>query len=363
MQIEKHITSLLFQYDCVIIPGLGGFVANHSPSRIQFDSGMAYPPSKGIIFNKNLISNDGLLAETISREENLSYQQSTVQLQNYVLECKTKLSRGERIEFQGLGILFLDEEKNIQFQPDYSINFLVESFGLYPVVAREIIRTVKPVMENLAEEKQESKIIPIQQETEQKEQTGVRKISAFRNWAIAAAVAPIVFYSIWIPAKTDFLSTGHLEFADLNPFHSSSPSYVARAHEGLKLEVESHDEWFELVENAGGPVAQLDLNTKGNYLNIAVTEKPAAESTFVAKNNQVKSQSHLHVIGGCFRELGNAENLVSELKAQGFDSYILDEVGGLHRVAIESYSNKEEALKGLNLIREKGNDSAWLLEK
>jgi hypothetical protein len=35
MKIEQYISELLYKYDCVIVPGLGGFVANYKSATIQ----------------------------------------------------------------------------------------------------------------------------------------------------------------------------------------------------------------------------------------------------------------------------------------------------------------------------------------
>ena len=43
-ELDKYISELLFDYDCVIVPQLGGFVTNYKPA--YFDKGIAHPPSK-----------------------------------------------------------------------------------------------------------------------------------------------------------------------------------------------------------------------------------------------------------------------------------------------------------------------------
>ena len=89
-----------------------------------------------------------------------------------------------------------------------------------------------------------------------------------------------------------------------------------------------------------------------------------AETTYVAHNvRENKFAKNVHIIGGCFREINNAHNLITILKEQGYDAYILDEAGGLHRVAIASYNNQNEALQALKTVREKGNPAAWILNK
>ncbi len=72
MKIDQHISDLLYCYDCVIIPDFGGFVANYRSAEIDKKRNILYPPSKGIIFNKNLVHNDGLLANKIAKDENTS---------------------------------------------------------------------------------------------------------------------------------------------------------------------------------------------------------------------------------------------------------------------------------------------------
>lgn len=359
MNIRQHITTLLYRHDCVIVPGLGGFVANHHPSRLQDDLELAFPPSKVIIFNKHLLTNDGLLAETIAREEELSFSDASEAIRLFTLELRDRMNKGERIPFEGLGLLFLDEENSIQFQPDYSRNFLVEAFGLHPVVAREIVK------EKTTPEKDQIKeaiVIPI----EKAEEIHVRERSAMRRyWPVAAAMIPLIFYSIWIPTKTEFLATGRIEFADLNPFRTNEIVYQVRDNQPVFSIEKPVDEWAEIIASAGGPIARLPLNDQGSYLNISVTiDNPEAESTFVSKRNASKrSEYHHHIIGGCFRELSNAEKLVSDLKAKGHDAYILDEKGGLHRVAINSFQSKSEATSALSKIRSEGINTAWLLEK
>ena len=73
MKLEQYISKLLYQYDCVIVPGLGGFVANYKSATIQPVQNTFSPPSKGISFNKNLNNNDGLLANFIAQEETVSF--------------------------------------------------------------------------------------------------------------------------------------------------------------------------------------------------------------------------------------------------------------------------------------------------
>ena len=72
--------NVLQKKDCVIIPDFGGFVANYLPARLDETSNRIFPPSKHLLFNKNLINNDGLLAHRISAEEGVSYESALEKL-------------------------------------------------------------------------------------------------------------------------------------------------------------------------------------------------------------------------------------------------------------------------------------------
>ena len=69
VNVDKSISELLYQFDCVIIPDFGGFVANYAGAKIQPIQNTFTPPSKQISFNRNLTSNDGLLANFYSGVE------------------------------------------------------------------------------------------------------------------------------------------------------------------------------------------------------------------------------------------------------------------------------------------------------
>ena len=70
--IEYYISELLFLHDCVIIPNFGGFVSNKQSAKLNRVNGVLSPPTKQILFNKNLTTNDGLLISHIANQEAIS---------------------------------------------------------------------------------------------------------------------------------------------------------------------------------------------------------------------------------------------------------------------------------------------------
>lgn len=46
MQLDQYISELLFHHDCVIVPGLGGFVVNYKSAHISAVQNTFYPVKK-----------------------------------------------------------------------------------------------------------------------------------------------------------------------------------------------------------------------------------------------------------------------------------------------------------------------------
>lgn len=420
MKMDHHISELLFCYDCVIIPEFGGFVANYQPARLDKVKQVLHPPSKGILFNKNLTHNDGLLANEISKVREVPYDQASSIIREYVQECRFTLDSGQRIEIDQVGILYFDHERNIQFQADESRNFLMESYGLSSIYVPPVVQKVvekketivvptEPVVkedvssdvssEALAKE-EVTKVIPLEPVVKEEkpepvakpepktipiEETETRTASSAASqeeeevkkrawgWYVAAAVLlPIVFYSVWIPTQTDAIDTGHIQMSDFNPFRSDTapaytfdPEMVPEEFTLLGLDVDP----FEGVTET---TVELDFTEDGSLTPITVLVNPVHEAeavtTYVDPTTDVNTNTYTDtkmyfIIGGCFQYLENAEGLVMELKQRGFDSYIVDQNKGLHRVCYGSYPSRKEAEAALPEIQATENTSAWILKK
>ena len=63
INIDRHIQQLLLVNDCVIVPGLGGFVAHKVDAKYDSEHNVFYPPKRTIGFNPILKMNDSLLTQ------------------------------------------------------------------------------------------------------------------------------------------------------------------------------------------------------------------------------------------------------------------------------------------------------------
>lgn len=72
--LSLHITTLLRRNDCVVVPGVGAFVATHRQATVA--DGVLTAPVREVSFNPALTYDDGLIASSVSRRLKISFEQA-----------------------------------------------------------------------------------------------------------------------------------------------------------------------------------------------------------------------------------------------------------------------------------------------
>jgi hypothetical protein len=148
MDIAGYIGDLLFEHDCIIVPGFGGFVCRYLPAQIQQSTYAISPPSKAISFNVNLQANDGLLVNYIAQINQINFDESLQMVQTWVASAAGLLKSNNELILNAIGTFSRDAEGNLQFTPNEGVNYLKSSFGLKTITAKPVIRgkvaTLKP---------------------------------------------------------------------------------------------------------------------------------------------------------------------------------------------------------------------------
>lgn len=381
---DEILGELLMQNNCVVVPTLGGFVANTISAKVDVEKGFITPPSKALSFNKNLTNNDGLLVNALAQKRTLTYDEANSSVLSDVAKIKSKLSDGERVHFNNVGFLYLNDAGKMAFEQDRFFNLLLESYGMgtvqfvpveeeKEVVQPESIQEQKTThlltvekggarVDESAEEKstkrrQEEKLTSLPQSK--------RQISTLRKvvrYAAVAALIPVAFYSFWIPMKTDVLKSGIIYSEDFNPF---SENDGAKYLEGLKRESIEVDE--VKIESELEKITSNLTPNEGNVFSFPITEDDYVTVRFNAnKASESKSsaviQNGYHLIVGCFKELENAEGMLDKLRSMGWKGVIVDKHRGLHRVSAASSMNKNQILDKRSSIENEGF-SSWILKK
>ncbi len=128
--IPKYIKQLLYNHECVIVSGLGAFIAHNESSIIDEKKNYFSPNKKSISFNSEIKKNDGLLANYIAELENISYEEACIMLLAFTKIVLSKINNGNAFHFESIGSLQLNLIGEIIFESDEKINFDPDFFGL-----------------------------------------------------------------------------------------------------------------------------------------------------------------------------------------------------------------------------------------
>lgn len=401
--VEQLIGDLLLQHNCVIVPSFGGFVAQRVSAKIDHEKGLVTPPRKSVMFNKQLINNDGLLIAALAHANQTSYEEANEEMKGHIREWEARLQMGGRITIDRVGNLFYDQERNLCFEQDRFYNLLMESFGLSAVrfvsisdvQAQEskeaLVHVVKAIeleqkqlnaSENVFVLNEEQAIVPSlsTEKTQVSEQAKIVSIQTKKSpvwrYVAAACLLPIAFYSFWLPVKTDVLESGVLSLSDFNPFQKkiqgayipSDKQYVFKKRvprkqlEQLPEEVETFS--YELDEDTYIPVSlkkssmQKELVTEDVTTPESVNPTPIVEEVkpVIEKQNQVASNGS-QIIVGSYLDRKNAEDLIQQLKQKGIETHFIERDGKV-RVSVGSASQ----LKTLEPILKEMGISPWILK-
>lgn len=151
IQIGQHIEFLLARHDCVVVPGLGAFLAHSVPSRFDAETETLMPPSRTVGFNPEVNVNDGLLADSVMRRHGLTRQGAMDAIADEVSAMRHQLELSGDVAVGRIGILHRGNEGSTPtFEPLAAEMSLSRFAGLQPVGARLIDRPEKTSVPRVA---------------------------------------------------------------------------------------------------------------------------------------------------------------------------------------------------------------------
>ncbi|MEI7662370.1 MAG: SPOR domain-containing protein [Bacteroidota bacterium] len=327
MDIRNCIAELLSEHDCVIIPGLGGFIGNYSPARIDPVYHTFQPPYKKLLFNINLKQNDGLLANTVADSAGTSYNDACTLIDQFTEECRLLLKDRTAVVIPGVGQLNSGKEGNIQFEQDKNINLLPDSYGFVSFIS-------PPVTRNSFIMNREQRVVS----------SGVTHNN--RQFVLPRVVkwAAILVLPVGLAAVIGLTRYNKLSFSAANDANILSSVFSKFSSAAL-------------VEKKPAPYKPLAVRKTEPAV---VPPAPPAEVSFKA----ICLDDPFAVIVGAFKLEENAGKCIAELKQKGIEATVFDRSRtGLFRVTIGTSSRREKAGELLALAKSGDFRDAWLLAK
>ena len=311
MQIEKHISDLLYRYQCVTVPGFGAFLTETVSAHVTGSASSFFPPKKVVSFNANVKNNDGLLANHVALQEKMSYELAVIKIGDVVNEWTYLLQNRNRVVLKNIGEISVNNEMNWVFEPANTVNYLTDSFGLSSFVSPEITREILKQEVEALEEK-----APIIFTPERKRDYSYLKYAAVFVTMLGAG------------------GFGYKTYYDQQITHQT-----LLVEKNVQEKVQQQIQQATFVISA--PVEAVELSVAA----------------------PVEEKMPYHLVAGAYRSEENANKAIAELKAAGFENAKMLPLNkhNLYPVVYASFKTLQEAQTDRKNIQKTHNAEAWLM--
>lgn len=372
--IERHIEILLLDNDCVIVPGLGGFIAHNVGYSYDERDMMLLPPKRTLGFNQKIAMNDSLLAQSYAEAYDISFPEAAERIARDVEEMRFLIERDGSYELADIGVLSLNDDGNYEFEPCEAGILTPELYGLsgveipklYTSSAAESVETVvtepkkltAPVVESQQPKEKTAEIFPLnspvlvgEEKDEQPERTISIRVSAIRN-AIAVACAIIAFFVFATPLNTGTNADSlQMSAIDTGNIYGAMAKDIAPAKDKRSSQKQSEEltKPSEATENM--TLAPKETEEQGNAPECKADKKVSEPA---AKSLQTAETDYYCVVLASRITRSNAEAYVAQLQKQGIaDACILAQAGNGIKVVCGKTSTEGSAYAKANKMRDK----------
>jgi nucleoid DNA-binding protein len=383
-----YILEILEKNNRVIVPELGAFIVKQRTPLL-------------IIFNEFLQYNDGMLADTIAKKENIDCNEAKIKLDQFTSDIKDVLDRGEYFVMGKLGDLVKTPsgkislcepnsvfEKSILFQ-DNEIAIEIEEASL--TITEEKTETEEPTLPKPVEKVEIEEVItdvkaePIRSEPQKPAEIinrepetakqEVEKIAERQDKVVEELkIKKPIVSEVEIPKP--YVTTSD---ARINHQPSSTKTrnvviwtvvivLVNAAIAGIFLRSQLNNLFKKNVEVVE-PVAAIDSLAKLDSVITStidstlkqelasITETPSVEKPLQQANID---GFRYYIVAGVFRSEANADKMVADLQKKGFKPEKFGKLGDLYGVSYQTFTSKENAEKALIQIKSETDPGAWL---
>lgn len=398
IELAQHIEALLLENDCVIVPGLGGFVGHYTPAVRLAEENRFLPPARVIGFNPSLKMNDGLLVQSYASVYGTSFSDATRRIEHQVCRLQNKLYEEGKVELANIGELRCSVYGALSFVPFDSKLTTPYLYGWQGFEMREL--QAMPQQRTAAAGADRS-VAPIH-----RRRRNFRMQGAVIRHAMSAVAAVLLFFLLSTPIE----NTGMMEenYARLMPSELFSqmghPSLVVTPV-GLDVPAVAQQQPKKKVTV---PVAVKEVKVKAaatakamptektvktvpaektvkavpteKAIKAVSAEKAAKDIKAVPTEKTVKAAQTAkvipaeklvpaakvakpyHIIVASVGSEQDAHRMAEQLKQKGFSKACAVIGNGKMRVSIQACSSEAEAYKALKEIRAmEAYQSAWVL--
>ncbi len=325
---ENQVASLLLRKECVVIPKVGGFLVYAMPASIDPENQQILPPGKKLVFHAGLNDLNHVLAQTVADYYGIPLDSAKTLVDQESEKLAEALEAGRPVFIKGIGML-KDEGKGIDFEPCPAPESIVATeMGLQATA-------LPPAIEEKALEQEETPVIKI---------TPAQPTAKSKNWLkIAASLA----LPIALGAGFLFKQPNGSFLSDLSIWGSyGNHTYEVRKELPSKVDTQGETVFVAEEEISGEGIVAVSLSTQP----IPVKIQPEAAPTH-----------KFEIIGGCFKDLSNADTMVARFKKRGYPAFISAYRNNLYYVSIGKYEDRSAVKTALRAARKDLGLDLWYI--
>ena len=356
ISLARHIELLLLEHDCVIVPGLGGFIANHADARYTGgEEHLFLPPYRTIGFNQQLQVNDGLLVQSYMTAYDTSYPSANLQMEKDLGKMMYELEMKGEYELENIGTLKKGLNQNISFVAPETGALTPSLYGLYSYEMKSLQHVIKE--KDIQRTLQAAASMHIAKKDNEQETTDNRQrkdvvIHLNRRWldfGISAAAAVLLFFCFSYLTMNDVNNGSDTVMAAF----PTMDKVTTKTHPATPVAQPTQPKVETKVEAKVDTKVETKEDTKAETKEIAKTEAPA-------KADEAK----FTIVLATYVSQDNAERYIKTLAKDGFDQARYVKNGKVSRILYSNYADEATAQQALTSLRKESSEfaEAWILE-
>lgn len=385
-ELARHIEVLLLENDCVIVPGLGGFIAHNKAAEFKDSANVFCPPVRTIGFNPQLIINDGLLAQSYMQAYDTDFPDASRKIESVVSQIKDSLYKNGQAELENIGTLYYTMAGVYGFEPYQNAFFSPSLYGLGSFSISPLSE-LKPVKETIVEPRIMIETVPSSDEERKTKAKQRHIIKRMAEHAVGIAAAVILFFVLSVPVENTYLdnssyaslgaetmldairsksmATASLETKDIkqnNKQNIRNNVNTLRPVAVKSVKVEKAEPKTS-KEVKASPAAVKKETVKTEAVKTETVKAETKSTKEVQKSNTVQNKG-LFVIVASLQTMQDAEKELAKFKKQGYNEATILASDNRYRIAMYRFTDKSKAYEKINELRKDEQfKTAWLLNK
>ena len=354
-ELNLHISRLLLEHNCVIVPDLGGFVTQYCPAHFDEVAGSFVAPSYQVGFNPLLQTDDGVLAHSFMMVNQTSYDEAVHDIRLCVHQLREALRTRKEVTLLNIGTFKQNVSGVYDFTPLKESIDTPTLFALPPLSIDKLDRT-----------ETETIVLPLQSPKD----GYTFHISKSMLRSMAAAVVAIVFYFVWAAPlnrhagiQTNeaqmFEQITHI-LGNVSASPQQKTEYLQQfVHQADENESISEEELMQGKQSSPAPISTPETDAAPSQ------QQPLAQQAKAQQAVAQPQQTAYSLVVASQVSISGAEQLVEKLKKSGHEDARVVKRHNVVRVVVGNYPTYSEARKGLKLMRSRSKDftESWVLKE